>query len=91
MAMRRSDHVLTKLRSQQEEKDIGEIHHKAYEKQVRIVWEIDLRVVFGTSLLKVYYLNDLHDASYKTCSFMPMQCQCNALMGCFMHKIKWCI
>ena len=36
MAMRRSDHVLTELRSQQEEKDVSEIHHKAYRCQVRI-------------------------------------------------------
>ena len=89
--MRRSDHILAELRSQQEEKDVGEIHHKAYGCQARIVREIDLRVVFGTFLLRVYYLNDLHDASCKTCSFMPMQCQRNAMIGCPMHKIKWCI
>ena len=47
---------------------------------MRIVWEIDLRVVFGTSLLRVYYLNDLHDASCKTCPFISMQSRDNDKM-----------
>jgi len=32
---------------------------------------------FETSLLRIYYLNDLHDASYKTCLVMPMQSRDN--------------
>ena len=47
---------------------------------MRIVWEIDLRVVFGTSLLRVYYLNDLCDASCKTCPFISMQSRDNDKM-----------
>jgi hypothetical protein len=44
---------------------------------VRIVREIDLRVMFETSLLKVYYLNDLDDVDCKTCLFIPMQSRDN--------------
>ena len=47
---------------------------------MRIVREIDLRVVFGTSLLRDYYLNDLHDASCKTCPFISMQSRDNDKM-----------
>ena len=32
---------------------------------------------FETSLLRIYYLNDLHDANYKTCLVMPMQLRDN--------------
>ena len=44
---------------------------------MRIAQKIDLRRVSGTSLLRIYYLNDLHDANYKTCLVMPMQLRDN--------------
>jgi hypothetical protein len=53
MAMRQSDHILTGLRSQREEKDVGEIHHKAYGCQARITQKNGLGGDFGTSLLRI--------------------------------------
>ena len=51
--MRRSDHILAELRSQQEEKDVGEIHHKAYGCQARITQKNGLEGDFGISLLRI--------------------------------------
>ena len=51
--MRRSDHILTGLRSQREEKDVGETHHEAYGCQARITQKNGLGGVFGTSLLRI--------------------------------------
>ena len=56
MAMRRSDHVLTELRSQQEEKDVGEIHHKAYRCQVRITQKNGLGGDFWNILAKDFII-----------------------------------
>ena len=53
VAMRRSDHILTGLRSQREEKDIGETHHEAYGRQARITQKNGLGGDFGTSLLRI--------------------------------------
>ena len=53
MVMRRSDHVLTELGSQQEEKDVSEIHHRTYGCQARITQKNGLGGDFGTSLLRI--------------------------------------
>ena len=57
MAIRRSDHILTGLRSQREEKDAGEIRHDAYECQARITQKNGLGGDFETSLLRIILSN----------------------------------
>jgi hypothetical protein len=64
---------------------------------VRIVREIDSRVMFETSLLRVYYLNDLDDVDCKTCLFIPVQTRDNDKMlqvrvqcSIYNHKMYDC-
>jgi hypothetical protein len=47
---------------------------------VRIVQEIELRVMFETFLLRVYHLNDLDDVDCKTCLFILVQSRDNDKM-----------
>ena len=93
--MRQGDQVLTDHNMRKKK---NKTHHKAYRWQVRIVQKIDLRGVFETSLLMIYsfnfFLKELHDASCKTCLFMPMQHD-DAMVqdddGMFHVQMKWCI
>ena len=57
MTIRRSDHILTGLRSQREEKDVGETHHEAYGRQARITQKNGLGGDFETSLLRIILSN----------------------------------
>ena len=77
MVMRRSDHVLIELKSQHEENGYRWDSAQGLGEQVRITRKIGWKGSSGTSLLRIYYLIDLHDASCKTCPFMPMQSRNN--------------
>jgi len=77
MVMRRSDHVLIELKSQHEENRYRWDSAQGLGEQVRITRKIGWKGSSGTSLLRIYYLIDLHDASCKTCPFMPMQSRNN--------------
>jgi len=77
MVMRRSDHVLIELKSQHEENRYRWDSAQGLGEQVRITWKNGWKGSSGTSLLRIYYLIDLHDASCKTCPFMPMQSRNN--------------
>ena len=77
MVMRRSDHVLIELKSQHEENGYRWDSTQGLGEQVRITRKNGWKGSSGTSLLRIYYLIDLHDASCKTCPFMPMQSRNN--------------
>ena len=69
--------VLTMLRSPHEENGCRWDSAQGLGEQVRITRKIGWKGSSGTSLLRIYYLIDLHDASCKTCPFMPMQSRNN--------------
>ena len=77
MVLRRSDHVLIELKSQHEENGYRWDSAQGLGEQVRITRKIGWKGSSGTSLLRIYYLIDLHDTSCKTCPFMPMQSRNN--------------